>query len=529
MQALPTGIQSFEKLRKENYLYVDKTRQILRLIERGSVLFLSRPRRFGKSLLVSTLQALFEGRKDLFEGLYIADKVDWEQRHPVIKLDLSLFSGLSAAEMNRELFLYQEGIADDYGITLKRERAANRMEELLKALHEKTGTQVVVLIDEYDMPIQDALNKPVEKIDEIREFLQTFYKAFKTADEHIRFLFMTGITKFAKVSVFSALNNLVDVTLNPAYATLCGYTQEELESRFAPHLEELAAAHNCDVPEALAKIRRWYNGFSWDGKNLVYNPFSTLALFEQQTFTNLWFETGTPTFIVNIIKERNDVQLLLESSQMKQSDFNSFDYRTLNTQLLLFQSGYLTIKKAEKDEFGDELIFTLGVPNYEVRQSLMDYLTCSFTGFPVGNTGSMRSRMMEALLKGEAAAFEANLKELFANIPYQLHIKREAYYHSLLLLWLNMLGFHVEAEVSTDKGRIDAVWTWKERAVIVEVKYASKGALKALLDMAMDQIKEKGYCERYAATHERVAQLAVAFSGKRIGCRMKELLPNQKK
>jgi hypothetical protein len=279
----------------------------------------------------------------------------------------------------------------------------------------------------------------------------------------------------------------------------------------------------------LAEIRRWYNGFSWDGETSVYNPFSTLVLLEQKVFTNLWFETGSPTFLIEIIKERNDVQLLLEPSQMKQSDFNSFDYRTLNTQLLLFQSGYLTVKKIEQEKFGIESIFTLGTPNYEVRQSLMEHLTSSFAVYPVGNTGSMRNNMMEALLNGDTAVFETNLKELFANIPYQLHIKREAYYHSLLLVWLNMLGFHVDAEVSTSRGRIDAVWTWKERAVIAEVKYVSKGALEMLLDKAMEQIKEKGYCERYAATHQRVAQLAMVFSGKRIACRMKELPPNQKK
>jgi hypothetical protein len=427
------------------------------------------------------------------------------------------------------MFLYQEGIADEYGLTLKREQAGSRMDELLKALHEKTGTQVVVLVDEYDMPIQDALNKPVEKIDEIREFLQSFYKAFKTADEHIRFLFMTGVTKFAKVSIFSALNNLVDVTFDEECATICGYTQEELESCFAPSLEELAAAHKYDVPEVLAEIRRWYNGFSWDGETSVYNPFSTLVLLLQKKFTNLWFETGSPTFLVDIIKERNDVQLLLEPTQMKQSELNGFDYHSLDTKILLFQSGYLTVKETAREKFGVESIFTLGTPNYEVRHSLMEHLTGSFAAYPVGNTGSMRSRMMEQLFDGNAVALETNLKELFANIPYQLHIPREAYYHSLLLVWLNMLGFHVDAEVSTSRGRIDAVWTWKERAVIAEVKYASKGALKTLLDTAMEQIKEKGYCERYAATHQRVAQLAVVFSGKRIACRMKELSPNQKK
>ena len=235
---------------------------------------------------------------------------------------------------------------------------------------------------------------------------------------------MTGITKFAKVSVFSALNNLLDVTFDAEYATLCGYTQEELESRFAPHLEELAAAHNCDVPEVLEKIRRWYNGFSWDGENTVYNPFSTLALLLQKKFTNLWFETGTPTFLVNLMKERNDVHFVLEPARMRQAEYNSFDYRTLDTKQLFFQTGYLTIKKAEKDEFGEELIFTLGVPNEEVRQSLMDYLTSSYAACSVNKTISARDRMMEALLKGDAAVFETNLKALFANIPYQLHIKR---------------------------------------------------------------------------------------------------------
>jgi GNAT superfamily N-acetyltransferase len=234
-------------------------------------------------------------------------------------------------------------------------------------------------------------------------------------------------------------------------------------------------------------------------------------------------------FFVNLMKERNDAHFVLEPVLMKQAEYNSFDYRTLETKQLFFQSGYLTIKKAEKDEFGEELVYTLGVPNEEVRQSLMDYLTSSYAAYPVDKTISLRGRMMEALLKGDAAVFEANLKELFSHILYQLHIKREAYYHSMLLLWLNMLGFHVEAEISTSRGRIDAVWMWKERAVIVEVKYASRGALKALLDTAMEQIKEKGYCERYAATHQRLAQLAVAFSGKRIACRMKEFSPNQKK
>jgi hypothetical protein len=529
MKELPVGIQSFADLRGRGCVYVDKTRMIERLISKGKTFFLSRPRRFGKSLLLSTLQALFEGRKDLFEGLYIADKVDWKQRFPVIKLDWSNISHLSREAMEESTTTYMRNLAEKYQITLNQKLADACFAELIQRLHEKTGKQVVVLVDEYDMPIQDALYKQLEQIDEIREFLQNFYRVIKGADEHLRFVFMTGVTKFAKVSVFSALNNLLDITFDEEYATLCGYTQEELESCFAPYLEELAAAHNCDVPEVLAEIQRWYNGFSWDGEHTVYNPYSTLVLLRLKKFTNLWFETGTPRFLVNLMKERNDVHVVLEPALMKQSEYNSFDYQTLDTKQLFFQSGYLTIKKAIKGTFNKELVYTLGIPNEEVRQSLMDYLTSSYAAYPVDKTISLRDRMMEALLKDDATIFEAALKELFSHIPYQLHIKREAYYHSLLLLWLNMLGFHVEAEVSTDKGRIDAVWTWKERAVIAEVKYSSRGALNTLLDAAMEQIKEKGYCERYAATHERVAQLAVAFSGKRIGCRMKELPSNQTK
>ena len=245
MQELPIGIQSFEKLRSGNYLYVHKTRQILRLIEYGSVLFLSRPRRFGKSLLVSTLQALFEGRKDLFEGLYIADKVDWEQRYPVIKLYWSNITHTSAGTIERAAMAHLRALAASFDITLTQEYAADCLSELIRLLHHKTGRQVVALVDEYDMPMLDALNEAPELIEDIRKFLQNFYRVLKGADEHLRFVFMTGITKFAKVSVFSALNNLLDVTFDAEYATLCGYTQEELESRFAPHLEELAAAHNC--------------------------------------------------------------------------------------------------------------------------------------------------------------------------------------------------------------------------------------------------------------------------------------------
>jgi hypothetical protein len=522
LQPLPIGIQSFTNLRSNGYLYVDKTQEIYRLITSGRVFFLSRPRRFGKSLLVSALEALFKGNKELFEGLYIYDKVNWDKKYPVIKLDWSGIRHTQDTEMEEGLSFFMHETAAYYGITLTQKYAANCFDELLRRLHEKTGSQAVVLVDEYDMPILDALNEEAEIQDSIHKFLQSFYKVLKAADDHLRFVFLTGVSRFSKVSIFSGLNNMNDITMDAQYAAICGYTQDELEQYFAPYIKQIADTEKSTPSEIVTKIRNWYNGFSWDGVVSVYNPFSTLLLCNKKVFKNYWFETGTPTFLINLIKERNDVQLLLEPSQMQASEFNSFDYQTLDTKLLLFQTGYLTVKQAAQDLFGDQLVYTLGIPNEEVRSSLMEYLVSDFAVYPVSNTATMRSRMMRELLDGDVSSFEQSMRELFARIPYQLHIPRESYYHSLLLLWLNLLGFAVEAEVSTDKGRIDAVWTWNDRVVIAEVKFALDGAVEPLLEDALNQIHDRRYYERYTGKHRRIALLAIAFAGREIACRIKE-------
>jgi hypothetical protein len=522
MKKLPIGIQSFENLREENYLYVDKTKDIHRLISSGKVYFLSRPRRFGKSLLISTLDAIFKGKKSLFENLYIYDQWDWTQQHPVVRIDWSNIKHSLPEEMEKDMSAFLNEIATRHQITLSREYASSCFKELIEQLHYKTGSKVVVLVDEYDMPILDALSKPAEDINEIRNFLQSFYKVLKGADEHLRFVFLTGVSKFTKVSIFSGLNNLNDITIDPNYTTICGYTQPELESYFDENIEQLAQIEHLSREELLQKIKYWYNGYSWDGITSVYNPFSTLLFFNKNQFSDYWFASGTPTFLVNIIKERNDVKLLLEPTQIQSSGFDSFDYQTMDTQLLSFQTGYLTIKKAERDPFDDIINYTLSVPNEEVRRALAEHLFVSYAAYPMTNTGPMRSRMLHQLLTGDSQAFERSLQEMFARIPYQLHIPREAYYHSLFLLWLNLLGFDVQAEVSTDKGRIDAVWTWNERVVIAEIKYIEEGLTEPLLEEAFTQIIERRYFERYAGENRRIAFLAVAFAGKEIACRLKE-------
>jgi hypothetical protein len=362
---LPIGIQTFSKLRENGYLYVDKTREIHRLISSGNVFFLSRPRRFGKSLLVSTLEAIFSGEKALFEDLYIAGKIDWNEKYPVIKLDWSSISHSSAAQMEEGTAILMNNIAIFHDIVLNQKSAANRFEELITVLHRKIGRQVVVLVDEYDMPILDALDGPAEIIDEIRKFLQSFYKVLKAADEHLRFVFLTGVSKFSKVSIFSGLNNLRDITLSNDYATLCGYTQEELEQYFDSEIDEMAKAQQMGRQDLLDRIRHWYNGFSWDGVNTVYNPFSTLLLFTEKVMRNYWFETGTPTFLVNLIKERNDVKLLLDPVQMGDVEFNSFDPRTLGTKVLMFQT-WRSIHRQGTDRRGVDLGRACGDSGSEV-------------------------------------------------------------------------------------------------------------------------------------------------------------------
>ena len=519
MKPLPIGIQAFAELRKGGYLYVDKTKDIHRMISTGKPYFLSRPRRFGKSLLVSTLEEIFKGNKALFEGLYIYDKIDWEQRHPVIKIDWSKIKHVLPQEMEVDMSDFLSRLAATYQLSLSRDFASGKFDELIIQLHQKTGQQVVILIDEYDMPILDALKKP-DIIDDIRSFLQSFYKIIKANDEHLRFVFLTGVSKFCKVSIFSGLD---DITMDAAFAAICGYTQEELVAAFAEHITDFARSENVTENDIIESIRWWYNGFSWDGKTMVYNPFSTLLLFRKQRFADYWFASGTPTFLIDLLHERNDVKLLLESTQIQTSGFDSFDPATIETKLLMFQTGYLTVKSIARSRFSEEWTYTLGIPNEEVRKSLMTYLVAAYAVFPVSETVPMRDRMLGHLFDGHVMAFERAMQEMFARIPYQLHIPREAYYHSMLLLWLSLLGFDVMGEVPTDKGRIDAVWTWEERVVIAEIKYAPEGDSEPLLKDALAQIRERRYHERYAGSDRRIALLAIAFAGKEIACRMEEI------
>ncbi|GAP73188.1 hypothetical protein SAMD00024442_67_2 [Candidatus Symbiothrix dinenymphae] len=371
LQTLPIGIQSFANLRKDDCLYVDKTEEIHRLITSGRVFFLSRPRRFGKSLLVSTMEAIFKGNKALFTGLWIENNWDWTQQYPVIRLDLGEINNDTPEGLRKGLEDAIALIAQQHNITLT-STGADSFSELIRTLHQSTTQRVVVLVDEYDKPITDNLsNRDIAEANHL--VLNNFYQRLKPADEHLKFLFLTGASKFSYASVFSGLNHLRDITLFDKFATICGYTQTEVEFYFDAYIEQLAQKEHRAKQETIDEIKRWYGGYSWDGETFVYNPISTLMLFGQQEFTDHWFATGSPTSVVNILKAHADVKSLLEPVRMEAMDFGNIDIQAIHPQTLMFQTGYLTVKKIEENPF-DDIVYTLGVPNEEVNMALTTHL-----------------------------------------------------------------------------------------------------------------------------------------------------------
>jgi hypothetical protein len=520
MKNLPIGIQSFEKIRSNDFLYVDKTGDIYRLASLPGIYFLSRPRRFGKSLTISTLEALFKGQKELFEGLHIYDKWDWSKKYPVIRIDWTAIKHGTSEEIERSLSTRLKRLAHENEITLFSEYASDCFEELIVELHRKTGERVVVLVDEYDKPVTDNLmNKEVREGN--KRALHDLYQVMKGTDDHLQFIFLTGVSKFAGLSVFSALNNPEDITLSKDFATICGITQEELESYFPEHLDAAAKELSKTRDELLENIQEWYNGYSWDGKTPVYNPFSVLLFLKQKALKNFWFETGTPTFLIELLKQRNGLDAILKPLVTGSDSFKSFDPDNLTEIPLLFQTGYLTVKGVEQTS--DALIYTLDFPNKEVKQSMLTWLVSNYSGYDKDLMYQLRQDMLNQVRAYDAEGFEQSLRKLFARVPYQLHLEHEAYYHSLLYAWVMLLGIDTQSEVSTDKGRIDSVWQLLDITIVVEVKYHVKRSSEKLLDEAMNQIHDRKYYEAYLTGGKKIILLVIAFSGKTIGCRIESI------
>jgi hypothetical protein len=518
MKKLPIGTQSFSTLRSEGYLYVDKTEYIHKMVASGRVYFLSRPRRFGKSLLVSTLNALFSGRKELFEGLYIYDKWDWTKQRPIIQLDFTGLTFGSTEELNRSLSAFITETAARYGLSLPDVPTTYRFGLLIRKIHEATGEKVVVLIDEYDKPIIDHLSTP-EVMESNKTTLHNFYQVLKATDENSCFIFLTGVSRFSGLSIFSALNNLDDITISGEYASICGYTQEELERCFAEHIDEVARYNSVSKADLLDSIREWYNGYSWDGKTSVYNPFSTLLFFKNREFDSYWFGTGTPTFLIDLLKRHNKIGAMLQPVVVDASAFQGYDTVDVDETTLLFQTGYLTVKRKERMETITQ--YTLDVPNMEVKNAFLKYLLSAYSNYPVGKVQPLLLDMQQQLRSGDTAGLEQNLRMLLANIPHTLHIPKEAYYHSLFLTWMRMLGFDIQGEILTNIGRIDAVWRQPEMVVVAEVKYHANKNIDKLLEDAIAQINDRCYHEAYR--NQPVLLMAVAFTGKEVKCKLRKI------
>ena len=518
MQNLPIGIQTFEKIINQNQLYVDKTKEIYNLIRISQYAFLSRPRRFGKSLLISTLKEIFSGNKELFKGLYIYDKINWEEKYPVIHLSMSnLKDTKDLGSIYESAYLMLEVNAIENGIELKKYENPAIMFGVLISKLAKIN-KVVVLIDEYDKPIVDHLTQN-DIAQRNRNFLRDFYSVLKDNDEHIKFCLLTGVSKFSKVSVFSGLNNLYDITLDRNFSTICGITQDELNIYFDDRLPKIASEYNTTVEELKLRIKEWYNGYSWDGVNRVYNPFSILSFFSVGQFKNFWFSTGTPTFLIDKLKY-DKIQIdTIENKRVGIEIFDSGEIDNINNMSLLFQTGYLTITSVDY-ETG---ICILNYPNEEVKKSFLIYLAELFFNTPVTEIRPIHFDLRMALEKLNILDFITILKSIIAKIPYQLHVPNEAYYHSLFYLIMELTGIEMDLEVNTNKGRIDGVIEFEKVIYIIEFKYLSDNKnVEELLNTAVNQIKNKEYYAPYLKKKKPIKFLAIAVNKEIVEYKIEE-------
>ncbi len=497
MKNLSLPLNDFANVIEGNRIYVDKTKYLLPLIKNQGFYFLSRPRRFGKSLLLSTFKYIFQGRKELFAGLYIEDRIEWKT-YPVIHLDFLNIS-YKDTTLAEGLKTYLRGEAKKENIALEGDSPREFLKSLITELKAKYKQNVVILIDEYDKSIIDYIDEPAQATVN-RDTLKNFFGTLKGLTADLQFIFLTGVSKFSKVSLFSDLNNLMDLTLDDNYTTLLGYTQAELETCFADYLEKHSKEKNMPLPDLLAAIKRWYNGYSWDGINSVYNPYSILNFLYSGKFLNHWFSTGTPTMVVKMLNNRyiEDLQdVPFGVFELERYKIEEVEKHLVS---LLFQTGYLTIT-----EKTDEENFLLNYPNKEVRDSFNYFRVAEYIEGDV-SLAKLKYNLKKSLEECNIDFFVENLTILFAQIPYQIIIpNREAYYQLIIYLTLKILGVEIIAEDNTNRGRIDAVIFVANYIYIIEFKFSSS-TKQALL-----QIKDKKYYEKYLADNRQVCLIGMNF------------------
>ncbi|ANQ53662.1 ATP-binding protein [Thermosipho sp. 1070] len=496
MKRLPIGIQSFVVVREEKYAYVDKTGYIKKLVEDGKYFFLSRPRRFGKSLFLDTLRQAFLGKKELFKGLYLENNWDWSKKYPVIYISFGAGVHKTEEELRETQDMILRKHAEGYDIKLEEKSIKNRFIELIEKVYKKEKEKVVILVDEYDKPILDNIEEK-EIAKEMRESLKNFYSVIKDADEYIKFVFITGVTKFSKASIFSGLNNLNDITLDPRYVSICGITQKELEEGFKELLEGV------DKEE----MKKWYNGYNFLGEK-VYNPFDVLLFLDKKIYRPYWFETGTPTFLIKLLMKERYYLPEIENLQVGEEILESFEIENIQPEVLLFQTGYLTIKSVER-EIGMN-IYTLTYPNLEVKSAINRHILNYCTDL------RSKDRNMIGLIKAIKKAEIGKMKEIFhaffASIPSDWYRKNdiekyEGFYASVFYAYFAALGIEVKAEDVTNKERIDLTVRFEEKCYIFEFKVIEGKEKKG----ALEQLKEKRYHEKYKGKCKEIYIIGVEF------------------
>lgn len=501
MKELTDSVYAFADLRQGKYLYVDKTEYVWKLVRSyKGIYFLSRPRRFGKSLMVSTLKAIFEGRKELFDGLAISKKeYDWKP-YPVIHFDMGNCSAKTPQALERFIEDRLCDVAAEHNVTLRGQSYATRFESLISALS-KRG-KVVILIDEYDKPILNNVTNP--EADAILGVLKGFYSTIKTCEDLERFVFITGVTKFCHVSLFSDLNNLTDITMRSDYATMFGYTQSELEHYFSDRIEATAQAQKVSVEELKRKLKAWYDGYCFEETSeTVYNPVSIAKFFENDgKFDNYWFATGTPSFLMELAKKTDFNFEDAVSKAVPGVTFDAFEIHNIDPVTLLLQTGYLTIKSSEI-RFNKRW-FWLDFPNEEVAESFSTYLLNSYVGRTQREVSSFSADLATAFLEGNLNQARKVLESFFAGVPYTIHKKSEATFQSVFYAIFRLLGFNVEAESCTNDGRIDAVVQTDDHIYLFEFKLDDD-------DTALSQIKEKAYFKKYLQSSKKITMIGVNF------------------
>ncbi len=509
MKNLPIGIQTFRNIVEGNYYYVDKTKFIANIIELGKTyFFLSRPRRFGKSLFLSTLKSAFNVEKELFKGLYLENNWDWNKKYPI--LYISFGSGVTGGKDQLKIKLQEliNGWLKEYNIEKLTNRSIDgQFLEIIRTLYKKYNEKVVILIDEYDKPILDMINKTDLAV-EVRDELKNFYSVIKDSDEYLKFVFLTGVTKFSKVSLFSGLNNLEDLTLHQDYSDICGYTQNDIETVFKERLFLDTPSKRVD----LEKLKHWYNGYNFSGEG-VYNPFDILLFFSNHNiYKTYWFETATPTFLIKLLMKNRYFIPDLENIKASEELLGSFDIDKIQIETLLFQTGYLTIESTE-EMFG-RIKYNLKYPNFEVKSSLNTYI-CDY--LVDKHTGRIQSDFFYLMRDDKIEDMEKNIFSLFAAIPNDNYRKNEianyeGYYASVLYSYFAGMGVNFIAEDSTNKGYIDMTLFYEDRTYILEFKVLNS---TPKTNTALKQIKTKKYHEKYLSEYNKIYQIGIIFNKKK--------------